>query len=163
MELLKRGAEHEVAELVAADRRAVRPLLSRLWDPDANIRRRAARALAEAASLHPDLGVEIVRRMLWALNDESGTNGLATLAAFGAIGRRSPTLLAPFLPMLVAMAEDSGLRGELLAALTDIAEVQPELVEPHLVGLERRLLGAPEPEQAAFAELRAVVRRSHAG
>jgi hypothetical protein len=155
MELLRHGRERELAEKVAADRRAVRPVLARLWDPDAQIRGGAARALGQAAAEHPDLGQEVVRRLLWALNDESATNGVYGVPALGEIGRRAPELLAPHISALASMAWDSGLRLELLAALTALAEAAPQHVAPHLATIERHLDTASADEGAAFRRLAA--------
>ncbi len=66
--------------------RAIRFLQGRLWDPDDEIRSRAAEALGAAAAAHPELGRELLRRALWALNDESATNGAYMLPAIGEIG-----------------------------------------------------------------------------
>jgi len=74
-ELLRQGREEEAVRLVTADARAVRLVVGRLWDPDAEIRRRAARTVGRAAASHPEVGLDVVRRLMWSLNDESATNG----------------------------------------------------------------------------------------
>ena len=132
MELLRQGREQELAEKVAANRRAVRPVLARLWDPDAQIRAGAARALGQAAATHSELGREVVRRLLWALNDESATNGVYAIPALGEIGRRAPGLMTHHVPALVSMARDEGLRGEILRALRAVARAAPTLVAGEL-------------------------------
>ena len=131
-ELLRQGREDAVAELATANPRALPPLMGRLWDPDAEIRQRAARVVGQTAAARPDLGVEIIRRLMWALNDESATNGVDGIPALGEIGRRAPEMLAPFVPSLVSMTADSGLRLELLRALISTAESAPHLVVSHL-------------------------------
>jgi hypothetical protein len=124
-ELLQQGLEDAVAELATANPRALRPLVGRLWDPDGEIRLRAARAVGHAATARPDLGLEVIRRLMWALNDESGTHGVHGIPALGEIGRRAPDLIAPYVPALVSMAVDPALRLELLRTLTAIAESGP--------------------------------------
>jgi len=131
-DLLQQGREDAAAELAMAEPRALRPLVGRLWDPDREIRRRAARALGRGAVAHPELAVEVIRRLMWALNDESATNGVHAIPALGEIGRRAPEMLAPYVPALVTMTADSGLRLEILRALTSIAERAPQLVADHL-------------------------------
>ena len=69
-----------------------------------------------------------MRRALWALNDESATNGAAMLPAIGEIGRRAPDLVAPFVGPMAAYLWDEGLRPGILRALCRIADVAPELV-----------------------------------
>jgi hypothetical protein len=147
--LLQQGREDAVAELTTANPRALPPLMGRLWDPDAEIRRRAARVVGQTAAARPDLGVEIIRRLMWALNDESATNGVYGVPALGEIGRRAPEVLAPFVPSLVSMIHDSGLRLELLKALTATAESAPDLVAGHLGRLGAAIdAGRPEERQA---------------
>lgn len=152
-ELLQQGSEAAVAELARADPRVLRPLVGRLWDPDREIRARAARAVGHAAAAHPDLGLEVIRRLMWALNDESATNGVHGISALGEIGRREPELLAPFVPALVSMSADPGLRLELLHALTAIAESAPELVADHVEQLESAVDDSRSGERQALEHL----------
>jgi hypothetical protein len=155
-ELLQQGREDAVAELATANPRALRPLVGRLWDPDREIRLRAARAVGHAATAHPDLGVEVIRRLMWALNDESGTHGVHGIPALGEIGRRAPEMLAPYIPALVSMAMDSGLRLEVLRALTAIAEPAPQLVADHLDRLATWIDDSRPDDRQAFRGLVAV-------
>jgi len=104
--MLRQGREVAVAELVVADRRALRPLMGRLWDPDREIRMRAARAVGHASSVHADLGVEMIRRLMWALNDESATHGVHAIPALGEIGRAA-RLVAEHLPHLSTSIDES--------------------------------------------------------
>ena len=154
MELLRQGRDEALAELAASNRKALRPLMGRLWDPDPEIRRRAASAVGCAAVTHEELGIDIVRRLLWALNDEAATNGVFGIPALGEIGRRSPAMLAPHVPALVSMARDAGLRTELLRALLAVADTDPRQVAPHLEALTRLV----EPAGPEDAEL---LRRLH--
>ncbi len=142
MELLRHGDSEGLEQLVGENPAAVRFLQGRLWDSDPDIRRRAAVALGAAAVAHPDLGREVLRRALWAINDESATNGGPMLAAVGEVGRRAPDLVAPFVGPMTAYLWDEGLRSGILNALCRIAEVAPELIE----GVRDRLLvvGADE-------------------
>ncbi len=137
MELLSAGCGDELAGLVAENPRAVRHLVGRLWDPDPGIRNAAARALGEAGARHPELGSDVVRRLLWALNDESGADGRPGLLGLGWLGRVSPDLLEPHVPALVSMAWDRGLRVRLLEALCLMAEGSPGIVRPHMRRLGR--------------------------
>lgn len=152
-ELLQHGREQSLADLVAADRRALRPLLGRLWDPDDSIRGRAANAVGIAAAAHRDLGVEVIRRLLWALNDESATNGVYGIPALAEIGRRAPELLAPYIPAMVSLAWDGGLRVDLIRALHVIATVRSGLVRPHVADLERHVDLRNTAEHDAYRQL----------
>ena len=153
MELLLAHDAVSLERLAAEEPRALRPLVGRLWDEDRARRRLAARALAAGAAAHPGLGTEIVRRLLWALNDEAATNGVYGVAALGEIGARCPQLIAPFVGPLASWARDDGLRSEILRALQRIAEASPEPVRPHLADL-RRLVDISVCEEARLlAEL----------
>jgi len=156
-ELLQQGREDAVAELAMANPRALRPLVGRLWDPDREIRLRAVRAVGHAATAHPDLGLEVIRRLMWALNDESGTHGVYGIPALGEIGRRAPDLIAPYVPALVSMAVDSGLRLELLRTLTAIAESAPHIVVGHLDRLAPCIDDSRPDERQALDRLVAAV------
>jgi hypothetical protein len=155
-ELLQQGLEDAVADLATANPRALRPLVGRLWDPDGEIRLRAARAVGHAATARPDLGLEVIRRLMWALNDESGTHGVHGIPALGEIGRRAPDLIAPYVPALVSMAVDPALRLELLRTLTAIAESGPHIVVDHLDRLAPCIDDSRPGERQAFRRLAAV-------
>jgi hypothetical protein len=158
--LLRAGDDEGLARLVAGNPRAVRHLLPRLWDEDDHVRRAAAGGLGEAAARHPDLALEVVRRLMWALNDESGTHAGRALIGLGAMGRRAPDLLAPFTSALAAMAGDQGLREELLRALGVIAAASPATVAPYLADLERAVDLSQPGERTALDALRAALTRS---
>lgn len=157
MELLARGRTDELGRLVAEDRRAVRHLVGRLWDPDPGIRRAAARALGEAGAHHPDLGKAVVRRLLWALNDESGADGRDGLLGLGWIGRFSPGLVEPHVEALVELGWDDGLRVRLLEALCLLAQGSPELVRPHMGRLREWIRMNDDGELRAWNRLEGLV------
>jgi hypothetical protein len=158
MDLLRQGREEAVVELAIADRRALRPLMGRLWDPDPQIRRCAAGAIGRSAAAHPALGLEMVRRLMWALNDEAATNGVYGIAALGEIGRRCPEMLGPFVPALVSMAWDDGIRLELLRALGRVAVADRRLVGRQLDRLGAFVDESREEERHAFRQLVAIAK-----
>jgi hypothetical protein len=128
MEMLRRGDRQGLEQLVMDQPRSVRYLQGRLWDTEPRVRRNAAEALGSAAAAHPELAREILRRALWALNDESATNGAPMLPVIGEIGFRNPALVAPFVGPMTSYLWDDGLRPGILRALCRIAEAAPELV-----------------------------------
>ncbi len=161
MDLLQQGREEAVAERAVSDRRVLRPLLGRLWDPDPQIRGHAAGALGRAAEAHPALGLEVVRHLMWALNDESTTNGVYGITALGEIGHRCPEMMAPFVGPLASMAGDAGIRLELLAALGRIAEADPRVARGHLAGLQVHVDESREEERDAFQRLTALAKEGN--
>jgi hypothetical protein len=156
MELLRQGQERELARRAGESPRAARWLLGRVWDADETLRRHAAGAVGWAAADRPELGLELARRFLWALNDESATNGVHAVAALGEMGKRAPELLEPFLAPLASQARDEGLRPEILKAFLAVAETAPHLARPHLPVLERAMGGAPDNERSDYARLAAL-------
>ena len=130
MELLQVGDEQTLGALASQEPRATRFLLGRLWDSDETLRRRSARALGVVAAAHPEIGTDLIRRLMWALNDESATNGLYGIPAVAEIGFHDAELVAPFIAPLASLSWDDGLRREIIRALTRIAEAAPEAVRP---------------------------------
>jgi HEAT repeat protein len=156
-ELLRQGRESELTERVTADARIVRPLLARLYDPDDHVRERAARVLGHAAAAHPALGREVARRLVWALNDESATNGVYGIPALGQIGRRAPDLVAAHVPALARMAWDRGLRLAILEALAQVARAAPGLVAPVLDTVEPHVDPSRPGEREGWQNLKNAV------
>jgi HEAT repeat protein len=129
MEMLQRSDRRGLEKLVVTEPRAIRYLQGRLWDSEERVRRNAAEALGSAAAAHPAIGTEILRRAMWALNDESAMNGAYMLPVIGEIGFSKPELVAPFVGPMTSYLWDDGLRPGILRALCRIAEAAPELIE----------------------------------
>ena len=130
VEFLRQGRPDAAAELAAASRGGVRALTARLWDLDEEVRHAAAEAIGRLSVSAPAKLHEALRRFVWALNDESGTNGAATLTAMAAVARHRPMALAPFLGALVALLDDDGLRPGILTVLDAVERTAPELLAP---------------------------------
>nr|CAJ31130.1 hypothetical protein 42c90012 [uncultured sulfate-reducing bacterium] len=129
MELFRAGDGDGLEAIVLQRPQAVRHLIGRMWDTDQEVRRLAARALGVAAAADPEKGADLARRLLWALNDESATNGLYGLAALGEMGFSAPDLMAPFVGPMASYLWDEGLRLEILKALARMAESDRGLIE----------------------------------
>ena len=128
-------------ELVQAEPRAIRYLLGLSYQEDAELRQRAARGLALASRHHPTQIQGLVRRLIWAMNDESGTNALTAPEVVAAIAEESPELLLPMVPDLVRLAGDEGLREGLARALKTVSERCPGKVGKELqASLNEQLL-----------------------
>ena len=156
MEMLRRGDHQGLAAKDHESDGQARYIQGRLWDAEPRVRQNAAEALGVAAAAHPELGRELLRRALWALNDESATNGAYTLPVIGEIGFRDPVLVAPFVGPMTSYLWDEGLRSGILHALCRIAVVAPDLV----MGVRESLLtieNTNDPgEQACLDRLLAV-------
>ncbi len=121
--LLLQEGPGRVADRALASPRVLRLLVGRLWEEEPAVREAAAVALGEVACRDPGRGRELVRRFLWALNDESATSGGPVLPALREIGRRNPGLLVPHAGALERLARiDTALAPEIertLAVLRD--------------------------------------------
>ncbi|RLE26031.1 MAG: hypothetical protein DRJ61_18685 [Acidobacteria bacterium] len=131
MELLRTGDMQGLDALIEARPVAVRHVLGRLWDVDSVVRERAAVAVGSAAAHHQELGLELMRRFVWALNDESATNGVDVIPAMAAIAIRVPEMAKPFVGQLVGALHDPSLSQEAKRALEAIRRERPDLVEPY--------------------------------
>ncbi len=134
----------ELEQLVAQQPRVVRHLLGLTYQADVELRRRAAHWLGVAARHHPDLIQGLVRRLIWAMNDESGTNALTAPAVVRAIAEEQPRLLLPMVPDLTRLAADPGLCEGLGAALRVVADRCPGEVAKELQASLNERLGKGE-------------------
>ena len=124
-ELVTEDRLHELEILLPVEPRAIRYLVSMSYHPDAGIRARANRGLALAARHHPKRMENVVRRLVWAMNDESGTNALTAPAACLAIAEERPEVLLPFVPDFTRLSRDPGLRDGLKATLQTMKDSLP--------------------------------------
>ena len=149
--------------------RVLRLLLGRLSSADDEEKARAVAALGSLVAdrdLFPDARVlELVRRFVWSLNDESGAVPYGVPEAIGEILRHRPELRGTYVPILASYLTDDDLfqtgpieRG----VMWGLGRVGPDVLDlaPHGVrALERAAQAHPEPasrEEAikALASLR---------
>jgi HEAT repeat protein len=120
-------------------RKAIQGLFSALCDRDGEIRGRAAVVLgalvAEMADENLEGAREIIRRLLWSLNEESGSIGWGAPETLGEILARSELLAREYAPILISYMDEKGnyleseeLQRGLLWALGRFAEVNPQLL-----------------------------------
>lgn len=114
VETVRQRRFDELEAIVSKDRRTVRILVGMTYDADRELRGAAARGLALAARHHPVLVGEVVRRLVWAMNDESGTNALYAPETLRAIAEERPEMLVDVLPDLMRLSADPGLHEALV-------------------------------------------------
>ncbi len=115
--------------LVARQARAVRYLVGFSYQRDDDKRKTAVEAIALAGGYHPDLVKNIIRRLVWAMNDESGTNAQTAPQVLRAVSEKHPELLLPMVPDLVRLCDDDNLRPGLLSTLKNIQDSFPGRVD----------------------------------
>jgi hypothetical protein len=121
MDAVRQGRLDELAALAAADPRALRHLLALSYRPEPELRAAAGRAIAAASRHHPELVQEMARRLVWAMNDESGTHALTAPEVLRAIAEENPELLLPLLPELLRLTADPGLHDALVGVARLVA------------------------------------------
>jgi hypothetical protein len=128
-----RGASLEVLEsLVASESRAVRYLVGITYGSDEAMCQTAARGIALASRYHPDLVQSVIRRLIWGMNDESGTHAVNAPLVLKAISEVRPELLLPMVPDLVRLSTDEGVREGITATLKTVAQAFPGQVGKQL-------------------------------
>jgi HEAT repeat protein len=147
---LERGEFAPVLEMAAADRRAVRALVSLLYDRDELVRWRAVSALGRLAGEHPELARPLVTRLYWSLNDESGGIGWMSAPALGEIGRRAPELLSQCVRPLVRYLDEPFLLVGALWAIGRLAPAYPAETR-EVVPEVARLCASADPAVRAHA------------
>lgn len=122
VEAVRQRRFDDLARMVAADRRTIRYLVGLTYQADPGLRGAAARGLALAARDHPRMIAEVVRRLVWAMNEESGTNAPFAPEVLRAVAEERPEVLVPFLPDLMRLTGDPGLRDALVGVAQRVAE-----------------------------------------
>jgi len=144
--ILEMGTRH-TGNVIAA-------LINTLYSMDELLRWRAVECLGlltnQISIAEPDRAKEIIRRLFWALNDESGGSGWASPEAVGEVIRNRPDIYSEFVSILVSFREDPSLVRGIIWALGRIGEVQPALVNDY-IPLLHNLLGASDPQLRGLA------------
>jgi hypothetical protein len=144
------------------------PLFAMLLEQDALVARRAASAfgpvVARLFSQKPEDARQLVRQLMWRLNEESGNVGWGAPEAFGEILAAEPVLAREFHRVLASYINERDcetgdnylelcpLRKGVYRALARLAEVRPELVLPARGDLAKAL-AEPDPESRGLAAL----------
>ncbi len=154
-ELVDLNRIEEAAALVAAERTAVKGLFGLLFERYGERRWRAIEVLGKAVPLmenaEPEKGLDIIRRLFWSLNDESGGVGWSAAEAIGAIVAERPDLFGHFAPNLYYnYLDEPPVRRGILWAIGRIGEKSPELVAEAVPEVET-LLHDPDPEVRGYA------------
>ena len=129
-------------------------LINTLYSMDELLRWRAVECLGlltkQISLTEPDRAREIIRRLLWALNDESGGSGWASPEAVGEVIRNRPDRYSEFISIIVSFREDPSLVRGIIWALGRIGEVEPVLVDDY-TPLLQDLLEASDPQLRGLA------------
>ncbi|MDR3591843.1 MAG: hypothetical protein P4N41_19480 [Negativicutes bacterium] len=134
--ILLAQAWDEVVRLALVDRSILRTLFGLLYDADDYIHWLAIEAIGRVggatAASDEEKTREMVRRLLWNLNDESGGTPWGSVGAIGAIAASRPDLFGHYLSQLFPFHEDVSFAAELIWAVVLVGRHRPELAEEYI-------------------------------
>ncbi|MCP4727825.1 MAG: hypothetical protein GY863_22495 [bacterium] len=106
-QLLRNNDLEKIEEILTAKPQLVRRLMGYLYDPDEDLRMAAAKSFGIAAKVLPmEKLKDLIRRMMWMLNDESGSCCWHVPYALGEIGYANYEAIKDFLPCLEHYSKD---------------------------------------------------------
>jgi hypothetical protein len=121
-----------LTELAKTDKRVVGVLCSLLFEQDERFRWRAIEALGVVSAIVADTDLqsvrELLRRLEWLMNDESGGAGWHSPEAMAAIVVSVPQLLEVFGVLLGSYLNDEALSRGAHWAVAAVAKVRPDLL-----------------------------------
>jgi hypothetical protein len=166
-----READYAALRALAAEEpRLGELLLQFLYDPGDLLHWRALEGLGQVAAAQPIQVQKLINRLLWLLNEDSGSFGWGAAAALGEIGRNQISLVSEIIPLFCGFLEKEFSRGPMLWGVGRLAEVAPERLldvlpmivpfltsaQPEVRGLAAWALGKAGYGEAA-AELRVLL------
>jgi len=148
--LLQAGDFPGLTKLAGQESGVAAILMQFLYDPGALLYWRALEGLGFVAGSHPEQVRQIINRLLYLLNEDSGSNGWGAAAALGEIGRRQIALVKEIIPMFVGFLEEPFSQEPMLWGVGRLAEVHAELLDEVLPEIVPFLTN-PEPQLRALA------------
>jgi HEAT repeat protein len=127
--LLKEGNFPALVALADRENRVADLLLQFLYDPHDPLQWRALEGLGHVAHGHPRQVQKVIGRLLWLLNEDSGSFGWGAAAALGEIGRHELSVVADIIPMFCGFLEEPFSRASMLWGIGRLAEVHPEKLD----------------------------------
>ncbi len=127
-ELLLRADFQGLVELAGRETGIPTQLLAFTFAPGEVLHWRAIEGLGYVAGAWPRQVAPLIQRLLWSLNEDSGSVGWGAAAALGEIGRHQLPLVADILSMFIGFLEDEFSRPTMLWGVGRVGEVHPEAV-----------------------------------
>ena len=124
--LLEAGNFPELVDLAGQESPVTGLLMQFLYDPHDPLHWRALEGLGHVAHGHPAQVQKIITRLLWLLNEDSGSFGWGAAAALGEIGRHELSVVADIIPMFCGFLEETFSRAPMLWGIGRMAAVHPE-------------------------------------
>jgi hypothetical protein len=123
--LLEAGDFRGLAALAGREPGVTGQLAAFLFSPKELLNWRAVEGLGFVAAAQPEQVRKIINRLLYQLNEDSGSFGWLAAAALGEMGRHYLPLVAEILPMFYGFLEQDFARTPMLWGLGRLWEVHP--------------------------------------
>jgi hypothetical protein len=137
-------------ELAGRDRGVADILMQHLYNPGDLMHWRALEGLGHVAGAHPEQVHKLINRLLYLLNEDSGSTGWGAAAALGEIGRYQVSLIQEIIPMFIGFLEETFTLEPMLWGVGRMAEVHPELLDEVLSNITPFLMN-PEAQVRGLA------------
>lgn len=149
-----------LAALAGRESGVVGHLAGFLFDPGELLHWRAVEGLGYVAAAQPEQARKVISRLIYQLNEDSGSFGWLAAAALGELGRHQLPLVEDILPMFYGFLEQDFARMPMLWGLGRLWQVHPRVLDealplvfaflkdpdPQLRGLAAWCLGRVRPE-----------------
>lgn len=127
--LLRTGNFPGLVALAGQEAGVATLLLQFLYAPHDLLHWRAVEGLGQVAGSYPRQVQKVIGRLLYLLNEDSGSFGWGAAAALGEIGRCQISLIAEIIPMFCGFLEEDFSRAPMLWGLGRLGEIHPQLVQ----------------------------------
>jgi hypothetical protein len=148
--LLQAGDYPGLTVLAAQESGVAAILMQFLYDPGVLLYWRALEGLGVVAGSHPEQVQKLINRLLYLLNEDSGSNGWGAAAALGEIGRGRIDLVKEIIPMFIGILDEPFSQESMLWGVGRLAEFQAGLLHEVLPEIVPFLTN-PKPQLRALA------------
>lgn len=147
---LKAGDFQGLEDLASRESGVAAILMQFLYDPGDLLHWRALEGLGHVAGAHAEQVHKLINRLLYLVNEDSGSTGWGAAAALGEIGRHRASLIKEIIPMFIGFLEEKFTLEPMLWGVGRMAEVHPELLHEVLPRIAP-FLTSTEPQVRALA------------
>jgi hypothetical protein len=126
---LQQGDFSGLAALAGQEPLVPEILLQYCYAPDTLLTWRALEGLGHVAAAHPGQVRRVISRLLWLLNEDSGSFGWGAAAALGEIARHQLPLMEDIVSMFCGFLEEEFSLAPMLWGVGRLAEVHPDVLD----------------------------------
>ena len=113
LEAVEQGDLEKIEAIILKEKKAIRYLAGMIYGLNEEKKQIASKGIAIAAKYHPKMVRNLVERIVWAMDSNSGTNAVEAPEILKAIAKEQPKLLIPLVPEMgrLAMGDSSMHKG----------------------------------------------------